>query len=158
RNKAALVMASVIGVALLLAVGSLGWVGRDREAGRVRTAGEVNQFLQQAESLYADNKLPEAVAEVPKARGGLESGHGEAGRGRAEGWGRSRRRAGCWNPAAAMRTWSGGCGSGSPTSTRPRSWKRSGWSPRQSATGCIPTTPGYSGTTASTWTRCRTRK
>jgi eukaryotic-like serine/threonine-protein kinase len=82
RNKAALVMASVIGVALLLAVGSLGWVVRDREAGRVRTAGEVNQFLQQAESLYADNKLPEAVAEVQKARGVLESGSGDADLGR----------------------------------------------------------------------------
>jgi hypothetical protein len=77
RNKAALVMAAVIGVALLLVVGSLGWVVRDREAGRVRTGVEVNQFLHRAESLYGDNKLPEAVAEVQKARGVLEAGRGD---------------------------------------------------------------------------------
>src|SRR5262249_55621143 len=71
-----------VGVALLLAVGSLGWVVRDREAGRVRTAVEVNQFLQRAESLYADNKLPEAVSEVQKARGVLEAGRGDADLGR----------------------------------------------------------------------------
>jgi tetratricopeptide (TPR) repeat protein len=77
KNRRALVTASVIGVALLMAVGSLGWVLRDREAGRVRTAGEVNQFLQRAESLYADNKLPEAAAEVEKARSVLEAGRGD---------------------------------------------------------------------------------
>jgi tetratricopeptide (TPR) repeat protein/serine/threonine protein kinase len=77
RNKRATVMASVIGTALLLSVGSLGWVVRDREAGRVRTTVEVNQFLQQGESLYADNKLPEAFVEVQKARGVLEAGRGD---------------------------------------------------------------------------------
>src|SRR5262249_30261293 len=76
RNKAALVMASVIGIALLLVVSSLGWVVRDREAGRARTAVEVNQFLQRGDSLYAENKLPEAAAEVEKARGVLEAGGG----------------------------------------------------------------------------------
>jgi tetratricopeptide (TPR) repeat protein len=43
----------------------------------VRTAAEVNQFLQRAEALYAENKLPEAVAEVQKARGVLEAGSGD---------------------------------------------------------------------------------
>jgi tetratricopeptide (TPR) repeat protein/serine/threonine protein kinase len=77
RNRRSLVIASVLGVALLFAVGSLGWVVRDREAGRVRTAGEVNQLLQRAESLSADNRLPEAVAEVEKARGVLQAGRGD---------------------------------------------------------------------------------
>jgi tetratricopeptide (TPR) repeat protein len=77
RNKLALVMASFIALALLLAVGSLGWVVRDREALRARTAVEVNQFLQRAEALHAENKLPEAVAEVEKARGVLEAGSGD---------------------------------------------------------------------------------
>jgi serine/threonine protein kinase len=77
RNKRALVAATVLGVALLLAAGSLGWVVRDREESRVRTASEVNQFLQQAEAHYAGNKLPEAVAEVQKARGVLEAGRGD---------------------------------------------------------------------------------
>jgi eukaryotic-like serine/threonine-protein kinase len=76
RNKPGMVMASVVGVAILLAVGSLGWVVRDRQAGRVRTAAEVGQFLERAESLYAGNKLPEAMAEVEKARGVLEAGRG----------------------------------------------------------------------------------
>jgi tetratricopeptide (TPR) repeat protein/serine/threonine protein kinase len=77
RNKRPLLMASVIGMALLLAVGSLGWMASDRAARQARTTSEVNQFLQQAESLYADNKLPEAVAEVQKARGVLEAGRGD---------------------------------------------------------------------------------
>ncbi len=74
RNKAALITASVVGVAILLAVGSLGWVVRDGEARRARTAVEVNHFLQRAESLYAEYKLPQALAEVEKARGVLEAG------------------------------------------------------------------------------------
>jgi len=82
RNKRALVTTTVIGVVLLLAVGSLGWVVRDRAAQQMRTAGEVNQFLQRAESLYADNKLPEAVTEVEKARGVLEAGGGDEDLGR----------------------------------------------------------------------------
>jgi tetratricopeptide (TPR) repeat protein/serine/threonine protein kinase len=76
RNKTRLTMASVLGLALLMAVGSFGWVVRDRAGQRVRMANEVNQFLQRAESLYADNKLPEAVAEVEKARGVLGAGAG----------------------------------------------------------------------------------
>jgi tetratricopeptide (TPR) repeat protein len=74
RNKPLLVMASVIGLALLLAVGSLGWVVRDREGRHARTASEVNQFLQRAESLYSEYRLPESLAEVEKARGVLEAG------------------------------------------------------------------------------------
>src|SRR4029450_9211040 len=58
------------------------WAVRDRQAGRVRTAGEVNQLLQRAESLYVDNKLPESMAEVQKARGVLEAGSGDADLGR----------------------------------------------------------------------------
>src|SRR5207302_458547 len=52
------------------------------EAGRARTAVEVNQFLQRAESLYAENKLPEAAAEVEKAHGVLEAGSGDQDLGR----------------------------------------------------------------------------
>jgi tetratricopeptide (TPR) repeat protein len=77
RNKRGLVMALLIGVALL-ALGSFGLMARDRAAQRGREADEVNQFLQRAEALYADNKLPEAVAEVQQARGVLEAGSGDA--------------------------------------------------------------------------------
>ena len=62
---------------LLVLVGGLGWVVSDRAARRARTAFEINQFLQRAESLYADNKLPEAAAEVQKARGVLGTSGGD---------------------------------------------------------------------------------
>jgi tetratricopeptide (TPR) repeat protein len=78
RHKIALVMASVISVALLLVAGSFGWIASDRAARHARTAAGVNQFLERAELLYADNKLPEAEAEVQKARGVLEAGRGDA--------------------------------------------------------------------------------
>ena len=59
---------------------ALAWVVSDRAARRARVAFEVNQFLRRAESLYADNKLPEAVAEVRKARDVLgTAGGGEEG-------------------------------------------------------------------------------
>ncbi|HZN35096.1 MAG TPA: tetratricopeptide repeat protein, partial [Pirellulaceae bacterium] len=74
RHKAALGTAAVVAAAILLAVGSLGWAARDRAAGRLKSAGEVNAFLARAELHYADNELPEALAEVEKAKGLLEPG------------------------------------------------------------------------------------
>jgi len=71
RNKRAIVSAALLVGMLLVLFGGLGWVISDRAARRARTAFEVEQFLQRAESLYAENKLPEAVAEVQKARGVL---------------------------------------------------------------------------------------
>ncbi|HKB04741.1 MAG TPA: protein kinase [Gemmataceae bacterium] len=73
RNKRALVSAALLVGMLLVLFGGLGWVASDRAARRGRAASEVNQFLQQAESQYADNKLPEARAEVQKARVVLET-------------------------------------------------------------------------------------
>jgi eukaryotic-like serine/threonine-protein kinase len=77
RNKRALVSAALLAGMLLVLLGGLAWVVSDRAARQARTAVEVNQFLQQAESLYAANKLPEAVAEVQKARGVLVAGGDE---------------------------------------------------------------------------------
>src|SRR5207247_332102 len=76
RNKRAVVTAALLGVMLLVAAGSFGWMASDRAARHARTAVEVQQFLKRADSLYEDNKLPEAVAEVEKARGVLEAGGG----------------------------------------------------------------------------------
>jgi serine/threonine protein kinase len=76
RNRAALITVSVIGVAILLAVGCLGWMVRDRDARRVRTAGEVNQFLERAGSLYRRRQ----VARSPG--GGREGSRGAGVRGR----------------------------------------------------------------------------
>jgi serine/threonine protein kinase/tetratricopeptide (TPR) repeat protein len=77
RNKRALVTAALLVAMLLVVAGGLGWIVSDRVARQVRMAGEVNQFLERAETLYADNKLPEAMAEVQKARGVLEAGGGD---------------------------------------------------------------------------------
>ena len=79
RNKVGLAVAALVLFFLVLLGGGAGWAVRDRQARRVRTANEVNQFLECAESLYADNKLPEAAAEVEKARGVLEAGSGDEG-------------------------------------------------------------------------------
>jgi eukaryotic-like serine/threonine-protein kinase len=79
RNKRALATAALLGAMLLVLAGSLGWMASDRAARRARTAVEVQQFLKRADSLYEDNKLPEAVAEVQKAHGLLEAGGGDEG-------------------------------------------------------------------------------
>ncbi|QDU21324.1 serine/threonine-protein kinase [Urbifossiella limnaea] len=79
RNKQALAGASLLVVMFLVLVGGFAWVASDRAAQRVRTASEVAVFLQRADTLYADNKLPEAVAEVQKARGVLGAGGGDEG-------------------------------------------------------------------------------
>ncbi|MBO0697725.1 MAG: protein kinase [Zavarzinella sp.] len=67
RNKRALASAALLAGMLLTLFGGLGWVMSDRAERRARTAFEVNQFLDRAESLYAEDKLPEALAEVHKA-------------------------------------------------------------------------------------------
>src|SRR5262249_44476478 len=79
RNKGGLVSTALLIGMLLLLFGGLGWVVSDRAARREQTAFEVNEFLQRADSLHADNKLPEALAEVQKARGvlGTTGGDGE---------------------------------------------------------------------------------
>jgi eukaryotic-like serine/threonine-protein kinase len=80
RNKRALASATLLVGVLLVLVGGLVWVVSDRAARRVRTEIEVNEFLLRADSLYADNQLPDAVAEVRKARDVLgTSGGGEEG-------------------------------------------------------------------------------
>ncbi len=76
RHKRAFVSTALLAGALLVLLVGLGWVVSDRAARRARTAFEVNEFLQRAESLYADNKLPEAVAEVQKARSVLGTAGG----------------------------------------------------------------------------------
>jgi len=86
RNKRALVSAALVFGMLLVLVGSLGWMLSDRAARQARTAVEVDQFLQQAESLYAVNRLPEAMAEVQKARGVVGAGGDEILHRRVQQW------------------------------------------------------------------------
>ena len=79
RNGRALGTAALLAAMSLVLIGGLAWVASDRAARRVRTAAEVNEFLHRADALYADNKLPEAVAEAQKARGAMETGGGDEG-------------------------------------------------------------------------------
>jgi serine/threonine-protein kinase len=79
RNKAALVSTALLVGMLSVLFGALGWVTSDRAARRAQTALEVHQLLQRADSLYADNKLPEAAEEVRRARGVLGTGSGDEG-------------------------------------------------------------------------------
>jgi tetratricopeptide (TPR) repeat protein len=67
RNKAALVMASVVGVALLLAVGSLGWVVRDRTARNSKVAAQVESILGEVHRLEGEQRWPEALAAARRA-------------------------------------------------------------------------------------------
>ena len=53
---------------LLVLVGGIAWVMSDRQARLERMAIDVKSFLQLADLLYADNKLPEALSEVRKAQ------------------------------------------------------------------------------------------
>jgi tetratricopeptide (TPR) repeat protein len=77
RNKRALVTASILGVALVVALvvvaGSIGWAVRDRQTRQAVVEGEVLLALTEAESLYQQNKLPEALAAVKQAGGLLAS-------------------------------------------------------------------------------------
>jgi serine/threonine protein kinase/Flp pilus assembly protein TadD len=68
RNKRALASATLLVGTLLVLVGGLAWVVSDRAARRARVDFEVGEFLHRADSLYADNQLPEAVEEAQKAR------------------------------------------------------------------------------------------
>ena len=67
RNKATLVTASVIGLALLIAVGSFGWIVRDRTARQVKVAGQVDLILNEVDQLERQQKWPEALATARRA-------------------------------------------------------------------------------------------
>jgi serine/threonine protein kinase/Flp pilus assembly protein TadD len=79
RNKRALASATLLVGTLLVLVGGLTWVVSDRAARRARVDFEVSEFLLRADSLYADNQLPDAVEEAQKARDilGTAGGAGE---------------------------------------------------------------------------------
>jgi eukaryotic-like serine/threonine-protein kinase len=67
RNRTALATAAVIGVALMLAVGSLGWAVRDRAARHVKMAGQVEVILDEVDRLEGEQKWPEALAAARRA-------------------------------------------------------------------------------------------
>ncbi|MFO0954047.1 MAG: tetratricopeptide repeat protein [Isosphaeraceae bacterium] len=80
RHRARLAVTAVLGLAVAVSggsvAGSLGWAARDRAARQAATAAEAEQFLTRAAGLYAEDKLPDALAEAQKARGLMEAGGG----------------------------------------------------------------------------------
>src|SRR5262249_42968619 len=73
RNKASLMMASVIGVALLLAIaavgGSVGWVVRDRAFRQAKIELEVDFALAEAERLQEQGNFAQALSAAKQAAG-----------------------------------------------------------------------------------------
>ncbi len=78
RNKAALVTASVIGVALLIAVGSFGWAMRDRTARHAKAVGQIEVILAEVEELERGQKWPEALGAARRAEAVLAGGEVDA--------------------------------------------------------------------------------
>ncbi|HYT95604.1 MAG TPA: protein kinase, partial [Gemmataceae bacterium] len=85
RNKVALATAAVVGVAVLLAVGTIGWAFRDRDARRAEATQErlarvrtndvkSQQALEAAQRLRREERWPEGLAVVNAARAHLADG------------------------------------------------------------------------------------
>src|SRR5262249_12614946 len=95
RNKAALLTVSVMAVALLLTVGSIGWAIRDHaareaesklvEKTRLETVeGQVRDSYNAARALLAENKLASARQKLAEARAQLGNDHPALGKLAAE--------------------------------------------------------------------------
>jgi eukaryotic-like serine/threonine-protein kinase len=87
RNRRTLTMTSVLALAMLLMVGSVGWMVRDRAAAAEQVArdnagrlalleGRISQALDEAEAHYELDKLPEAISSVKRADALLASDNG----------------------------------------------------------------------------------
>jgi hypothetical protein len=81
RNRGRLAAATVLGVALLVAVGavagSIGWATRDREARRARLTGQVELILDDVDRLEREQRWPEALAAAERAEAALEGGEAD---------------------------------------------------------------------------------
>jgi eukaryotic-like serine/threonine-protein kinase len=88
RNKGALAMASVLGVAVVLVVASIGWTVRDRSAReedaardqaarQAKVEGQVELILDEVERLQQEQKWPEALAAAQRADAALAGGEAD---------------------------------------------------------------------------------
>ena len=73
RNRAGLMITSVIGLALLMVVGVAGWVVRDRAVRHAAIDQQVEQALKESQTWYQSGKLTEAMSAVKRAHGLLAS-------------------------------------------------------------------------------------
>src|SRR5439155_7389363 len=74
RHKRMLVTATLIGIALLLAVGSLGWAVRDRTARQARVSGQLELILDEVARLEQAEKWSEALVSARPAEPALAAG------------------------------------------------------------------------------------
>ena len=81
RNKGSLAVASVVAGAVLLVVGSIGYMVRDRAAERTqrmtRVASQVEEILQEVERLEKEQKWPEALAAARRAETAVAGGEAD---------------------------------------------------------------------------------
>src|SRR5262249_10342131 len=78
RNKAKLATASVVAVALLFAVASLGWAMRDRTARHAKAAGQVESILSEINQLEREQKWTEALLAARRADAVVIGGDADA--------------------------------------------------------------------------------
>jgi tetratricopeptide (TPR) repeat protein len=78
RHKSKLATASVVAVALLFAVGSLGWAMRDRTARHAKVAGQVELILSEIDQLQREQKWAEALVAARRAEAVLTGGDADA--------------------------------------------------------------------------------
>ncbi len=78
RHKAKLATASVVSVALLFAVGSLGWAMRDRTVRHAKVAGQVELILSEIDQLQREQKWAEALLAARRADAVVIGGEADA--------------------------------------------------------------------------------
>src|SRR5205814_1108718 len=91
RNRRVLMTAALLAVLLLpaigVAAGSIGWAARDRAARAAVVEQEASRALDEAQSWYRRDNLPEALAAVKRAEALMAGGEGsEELRDRARRW------------------------------------------------------------------------
>jgi tetratricopeptide (TPR) repeat protein len=67
RNRGRLAAAAVLGVAVVVAAGSIGWTALDRAARQARAANQLELALDRAELFQGQGKRPEALAALEQA-------------------------------------------------------------------------------------------
>src|SRR5262249_2788995 len=76
RNKAVLVTAALILIAITVVAGSVGWIMNERRAQQVMTEREVKNAVVEAERLQGEARWAEALSWVSRAEGVLAHGAG----------------------------------------------------------------------------------
>jgi serine/threonine protein kinase/Tfp pilus assembly protein PilF len=84
RNKAALAMATVVGLAVLILAGGIGWVLHDRAQQQQQRVNQIEKDLLEGEDLLKRKQRPEARAAIQKAQDLMPASGNDAQRGMAD--------------------------------------------------------------------------